>query len=1025
MTRLKLATRFSLLAALLALLAGHPPSTHGQAMDAMKAAQAFRKDGQAVKPVSDTTIIAEAEEFQVTQPGWRALPWGTNYHAATFANSFLSRKGYLGAPEQCETAEATIDVEVPKAGRYLALVRYEAAYRFETQFRLRIEQNGKNKLDRLYGARDNVKIWAFGKKLQKEVAWDWGASETIVWEGHDAAVELAAGKARLTLVAGKQPEDAARRNVDLVMLTSDEAQVKKRIDKEGYLPLDGMLTQAGDVYLKVRNQKDSAALTLTVATGTEHSPYWVHMRDWKPKTISVEPGQTTEWVEVGSLVDSLSDGQWNLTAAGKGPLLFDLAVGVRGADGTIETIRRLEKLTGNVALAYFADTRYSRRVRLAEEVLHDLLAYLRNQPVRGTAPKRTLIYGYTFDPRPGDATYNAAVAQFVRLMGATALTGTRPEDLDGKGLQPRGYIDVRGVATAKLEEHCQKLKDSGKAGQIAVVSLGDEIGLASPPATDHAGFRAWVRSRSLKPADLDPAAGDDIDKLMYSPAPDTAKTRPGLFYYSRIYAHRHGIRQLKERTDILRRSLPNAGIGANFSPHHKHMYLGDTHHWISLFREDGMTMPWGEDYIFQVPVASPQVNFLMVDMFRAAVRDKPGAKIHYYVMAHTPNNTVAGWRRQFYGDIGHGVKVFNLFEFRPVQAAYTENHVNAPEMYQEVRKAIHELGGFEDIVQDGQVRPGVAALWFSEAADVWDDNRPPFDAHKRCLYLGVRHQQLPLDVVVEGDDLKDYRMLVLADQHVSRAASKAIAEWVKAGGQLLCTAGAGMFDEFNQPNKVLRDLLGVTPKELEEAKEGVVRFEKQDLPFAKDLDRVRLLRAWDTFIAPPGNVAVLGVRSRFTLGNGAKAVGMSDGTPAVSIREIGKGSAVYCGFLPALAYMHAALPKRPVDRGATDDALIHFLPTRFAGAPALLLAGPAALERPVECSTPLVENTIIEAKSGVLIPLVNWTGKPIKGLKVKLNVPVPTKRVELASGAVRTIALEKGKPVITFDLDVADAIILR
>src|SRR5204863_9815548 len=110
--------------------------------------------------------------------------------------------------------------------------------RFETQFRLQVEQNGQNKLDRLYGARDNIKIWAFSEKLKKEVAWPWGASETIVWEGHDAAVELAAGKARLTLIADKQPEPAARRNIDLVMRTSDEAQVKTRIDKEGSPPRD-------------------------------------------------------------------------------------------------------------------------------------------------------------------------------------------------------------------------------------------------------------------------------------------------------------------------------------------------------------------------------------------------------------------------------------------------------------------------------------------------------------------------------------------------------------------------------------------------------------------------------------------------------------------------------------------------------------------------------------------------------------------------------------------------------------------
>jgi len=121
--------------------------------------------------------------------------------------------------------------------------------------------------------------------------------ENVVWEGHDAYVDLQAGPATLTLIADRQPEPAAKRNVDLVMLTSDEAQVKTRIEKEGYLPLDGMLTQEGDVYLKVHNAANAPALTLSMANGTEHSPYWVHIRNWKPKTIAAKPGESTDWVE--------------------------------------------------------------------------------------------------------------------------------------------------------------------------------------------------------------------------------------------------------------------------------------------------------------------------------------------------------------------------------------------------------------------------------------------------------------------------------------------------------------------------------------------------------------------------------------------------------------------------------------------------------------------------------------------------------------------------------------------------------
>jgi hypothetical protein len=37
-------------------------------------------------------------------------------------------------------------------------------------------------------------------------------------------------------------------------------------------------------------------------------------------------------------------------------------------------------------------------------------------------------------------------------------------------------------------------------------------------------------------------------------------------------------------------------------------------------------------------------------------------------------------------------------------------------------------------VQDGQVRPAMTALWFSETGDIWNNNRASFGAAKRGLY---------------------------------------------------------------------------------------------------------------------------------------------------------------------------------------------------------------------------------------------------------------------------------------------------
>ena len=40
-----------------------------------------------------------------------------------------------------------------------------------------------------------------GEKIKPEVGWYWGAVENVVWEGHDADVDLQPGRATITLIA--------------------------------------------------------------------------------------------------------------------------------------------------------------------------------------------------------------------------------------------------------------------------------------------------------------------------------------------------------------------------------------------------------------------------------------------------------------------------------------------------------------------------------------------------------------------------------------------------------------------------------------------------------------------------------------------------------------------------------------------------------------------------------------------------------------------------------------------------------
>jgi hypothetical protein len=989
-------------------------TTVSLAAEQVHPAQLYRAAGEPVQPAPDGTIFCEAEEFKVTKPGWVARNWGENYYAATFANTFLSRKAFLGAPEVCEETTATINVNVKDAGRYLVLARYEAPYRFEAQFRVKVAQNGNEVFNQLYGARNNLKIWAFREKLKTEVAWGWGAVENVVWEGYlgdgkNRYADLQPGPATVTLIAGPQPGPQGKRNVDLIMLTSDEAQVKHRIDNEGYLPLDGMCTQAGDVWVRVTNT-GAAKVTVKHAGWQEHSPYWVHLRNWKPWSIDVEPGQTSDWTDAGGPMDALNDGQWTIGVSGPCRIEF----GVMTAAGQIEKVKEYAA-NGNLRLIGPADMRYAKKVQTEEEGVAELIAYLKAIKTNGKAPAETLIYGYTFDTTDRPASFVAKVEEFKKMF---ALKGT------GRG---EGYVDWRGQGSAQLEAECLKLSEAERAN-IRVVSLGDEIGLPAPggeAATE--GFTAYLKAQGVTPNQVDPNAQNNWANVKYNADAKLKETNPGTYYWSQRYRHYYGVQEMKKLTDALRKHLPNAQIGANFSPHHGgyvHSYLGEVFQWVDCFRNDGMTLPWAEDYIWQLPVGTPQMNGINLDLFRAGNRGKPDRKILYYVMPHMPGNTPNMWRRLFYNALGHGMTIINLFEFRPVWAAYTENHVTGNEMYGTVLKTFRELGLYEDIVQSGQVRPAEVGLWFSETADIWGDNHGSFAANKRGMYKAILDQQIPLDFIVEQDaldgTLNKYKALYLTDNHVSQAASQRIAAWVNNGGKLFASAGAGMFDEYNRPNNVLRTLLGVANFTLDSPEGAHVGYIKEDLPFAPPIGQVT---------GPDGQFPVFGTISHGAPVAGAIVAGtFADGKPAIVTKNNGKGKTLYCGFLPGLSYFKPAVPMKPLDRGTSDDAMAHFIPTAFDPAVGKLVNMPIAdLPRPVATSDPLVEATVIESKAGTLITLANWSGKPIQGLTVTVNIPAPTKKVEAASGAPveRIIQSDLKKTVYTLDLYIADALILR
>lgn len=219
----------------------------------------------------------------------------TGFFAATVANTFHSRRGYLNAPADASPSDkASAVFVVAEDGDYSVLVRYEHGYRFNAAFKVVITSTAASKVlfTRDYGWREGLKLWAFasarngpdgkggslcgnqghsGAGLQAECLWPYGATENIVWEGIGATVKLAPGEYSVTISGLNAPSPSqssssnststsnydndndndderlfCQRNIDTILLMPNATDISMRMEQEGpMLPLDGLLSQAG------------------------------------------------------------------------------------------------------------------------------------------------------------------------------------------------------------------------------------------------------------------------------------------------------------------------------------------------------------------------------------------------------------------------------------------------------------------------------------------------------------------------------------------------------------------------------------------------------------------------------------------------------------------------------------------------------------------------------------------------------------------------------------------------------------
>ncbi|MCG3149131.1 MAG: hypothetical protein PCFJNLEI_02590 [Verrucomicrobiae bacterium] len=288
----------------------------------------------------------------------------------------------------------------------------------------------------------------------------------------------------------------------------------------------------------------------------------------------------------------------------------------------------------------------------------------------------------------------------------------------------------------------------------------------------------------------------------------------------------------------------------------------------------------------------------------------------------------------------------------------------------------------------------------------------------KWVYTALAHAHLPVDPLDEGlletRDLSRYKVIYVTGQNITRKAAGKLADWVKAGGTLVTTAGGLARDEANQP---LPDLLGLKARTEPEMWYKISSYGASQLGRIDERNRI---------IAPvPDGAEVAKFKpqvGREILQPADKTeviARFADGGAAVVRHAAGKGQAYIIGFFAGLEYATPIMTEKFNMADAWNTAA-----GRFLTAPALERVQPV-----VEPDSPLVEGVLVKTDKSAVV-LMNWgyrtaghrtIGKQVKNI-VKLvpqaNLAIRVrgtfqKATSLATGTVLPVRVEGGRSLFT------------
>lgn len=551
------------------------------------------------------------------------------------------------------------------------------------------------------------------------------------------------------------------------------------------------------------------------------------------------------------------------------------------------------------------------------------------------------------------------------------------------------------------------------------------------PAKVNAWFREYLKSKNVTAADL----GKPIEtvefpaKAMFEATlPQTASfAERKLYYHAAKFNQWWSAKQLRQISRLIQTNFPGsktetllpshgffgnawgpANIGMSYRMHDI-FEVGAQQSVDQMSAEDwlGLNHMYWENYTWTGGQTFGYFNAIL----RSAIGENPIALRGLI----TPSDDKY-LQLKAHSSLGQGAKSFFFWTFGPTYIG-TENYwSDLRSEYDGIAKLSRTLQKSEDVLSTAKPVPDPVGIVYSVSHDIWNtDNHTAF-VEKRLLWHALKHLQIQPDFLREEDleagKLKNFKVLYLTDWLISRKASQAIDEWVKAGGVLYLSAGAATRDEFNEP--FLPEFAKTVWNEnaaREFTSERHAYNERVDLPKIKPLTTVSVNLDGKSFELP-----AIGARLDLK-DSSASFAKFADGKTAGAQISYGKGKIIAVGFLPMLAY------------GQTANFKPTTLEEKWMPAPRTIIKNvldSAKISPVIETNTPVVEADLLEGADGAAIVLANYTYQPVKLLQIDVKLTKPFRQAVSTEGVrIKTSKLPDGRSRFILPLNWTDIILLK